>query len=210
MISQSQIIRVVSLSLVSSLSPQFFDDQIFYRVIPGFLTQFGVAADPHVMESWNLKQFADEPKKVGFEHGTVSFAGAGDNSRSCHIFIAMQPGGNNLGSAPHETPLGRIVEGIQFLDRLASNYVKSGYPDLTELQSKIGQRGNVAAKDYPKLDRIYTCRVKDPNKKDAISPLWLFATVALTGAFLCGFWQRYRRRKARLGVSQADEAKGLV
>merc|ERR1711924_301057 len=141
----------------------FFDEQIFYRVIPGFLTQFGVAAKPEVQAVWNDRTFPDEPKKTGFEHGTVSFAGAGENSRSCHVFIAMKPGGLGLGHAPHETPLGRISKGIEFLDSLAHRYEATGYPDLTELQGEIGAHGNIAAKDYPKLDRIKTCKVKEPT-----------------------------------------------
>merc|ERR1712176_1429297 len=71
----------------------FFDDMLFYRVIPGFLTQFGVASKPQVQKKWNDRTFPDEPKKVAFEHGTVSYAGAGKDSRSCHIFIAFAPGG---------------------------------------------------------------------------------------------------------------------
>jgi len=48
----------------------------------------------------------------------------------------MQPGGNNLGSAPHETPLGRISKGIEFLENLSRHYRATGYPDLTELQGE--------------------------------------------------------------------------
>lgn len=136
----------------------FFDDMIFYRVISGFLTQFGVAADPNVQKRWDDRRFPDEPKKATFQHGTVSYAGAGKDSRSCHVFIAFGPNGRSLGNAPHETPLGRVTEGLETLDRIQQNYKRAGYKDLTSLQGKIRTEGNRAAAGYPLLDRVHHCR----------------------------------------------------
>lgn len=145
----------------------FFDDQLLYRVIPGFLVQFGVAAKPEVMKKWDNKRFPDEPKKQQFKHGTVSFAGAGEDSRSCHLFIAFKPHGETLGQAPHESPIGEVVAGLKVLDNIQENYGKAGYQDLSFLQSGISASGNIAAKDYPKLDRIKTCRKVESSATDA-------------------------------------------
>eukprot|EP00928_Gymnodinium_smaydae_P049101 TRINITY_DN32916_c0_g1_i1.p1 TRINITY_DN32916_c0_g1~~TRINITY_DN32916_c0_g1_i1.p1 ORF type:complete len:345 (+),score=33.48 TRINITY_DN32916_c0_g1_i1:73-1107(+) len=136
----------------------FFDDQVFYRVIPGFLTQFGVAADPQMQAKWDPRTFPDEPKKARFKHGTVSFAGSGLNSRSCHVFIAFQPSGIHLGGAAHETPLGQVTAGIEVLDTIQRNYQSAGYADLTHLQGDLRRDGNSAVASYPKLDRILRCR----------------------------------------------------
>jgi len=144
----------------------FFTDQLFYRVIPGFLMQFGVAAEPKMMAEWDSQTFADEPKKAPFEHGTVSFAGNGIDSRSCHLFIALQPNGLGLGNAPHETPLGKIVHGIETLQALTSNYERSQYGDLTHLQGEIASRGNAAAEQFPQLDKIQKCRIVAENPKE--------------------------------------------
>ena len=38
----------------------FFSDQILYRTIPGFLVQFGVAADPEVQSRWSDKRIKDD------------------------------------------------------------------------------------------------------------------------------------------------------
>merc|ERR1712196_204246 len=65
---------------IDLVSDKFFDHQLLYRVIPGFLVQFGVAANPKVQKKWDNLRIVDEPKKVGFKHGTVSFAGAGPDS----------------------------------------------------------------------------------------------------------------------------------
>lgn len=83
---------------------------LLYRVIPGFLVQFGVAADPALMAAWKDQQFADEPNRASFRAGTLSYAGAGVNSRSCHFFVALEPSGLRLGKAKHETTIGYVEE----------------------------------------------------------------------------------------------------
>ena len=74
-----------------------------------------------------MAKIPDEPKKVQFKKGTLSFAGNGPNSRSCHVFIAMEPHGLSLGNALHETPLGEITDNVEVLDRIAENFQNAGY-----------------------------------------------------------------------------------
>merc|ERR1719329_674165 len=138
---------------------KFFDGQLIYRVIPDFLFQFGVAAIPQVQAHWDGKRFKDEPKVVPFEHGTVSFAGAGQDSRSCHIFVALAPQGTRLGSAPHETPIGKVTAGLDVLDRIVANAKAANYGDLTDLQQKLISQGNSAAARHTKLDAFNSCHV---------------------------------------------------
>eukprot|EP00927_Polykrikos_kofoidii_P068753 TRINITY_DN64075_c0_g1_i1.p1 TRINITY_DN64075_c0_g1~~TRINITY_DN64075_c0_g1_i1.p1 ORF type:complete len:206 (-),score=35.57 TRINITY_DN64075_c0_g1_i1:106-723(-) len=137
----------------------FFDDQIVYRVIPGFIAQFGVAADPLVQQEWQDKTIADEPKMQRFRHGTLSFAGNGQDSRTCHFFLTLAPHGTALGRSPHETPLGQVTDGFDVLLKLQEQYKRTGYGDLSFLQRDLVERGNDAAKQYPSLDRIKTCRL---------------------------------------------------
>ena len=152
-----------------------FTDQLFYRVLPGFLIQFGVAADPAQMAKWDWTPsptgekiwvnhpIADEPNREKFRAGTVSFAGNGENSRSCHFFIAMEPHGPKLGSAPHETTLGFVdqqtdEDGLGVMDRICRKFVAHGYiyadPDTGHLQNALIDYGNSAAAEYPLMDRI--------------------------------------------------------
>merc|ERR1711924_122269 len=87
-------------------------------------------------------------KQVGFEHGTVSFAGDGEDSRSCHIFIAFEPNGLQLGHAPHETPIGKVTKaGLPALERMQEDYKAAGYGDLTFLQQDLITQGFQAAAD---------------------------------------------------------------
>lgn len=136
----------------------FFTDMLLYRVIPGFLVQFGVAAEPQVQAKWQNNKIPDETNQVKFRGGTLSFAGAGANSRSCHLFVALSPNGANLGNALHETTLGHITE-VEVFEQVAKNFQASGYPDTGSLQGALVTQGNAAATKYPKLDKILSCTV---------------------------------------------------
>ena len=136
----------------------FFTDMLLYRVIEGFLVQFGVVADPQVQAKWQDANIVDEPNKIPFRAGAISFAGNGKDSRSCHLFVALAPNGVQLGRAMHETTLGHLdPEGIETFERVVENHRAAGYADTGELQGPLVQLGNAAAAEYQKLDRIVTC-----------------------------------------------------
>lgn len=123
-----------------------------------------MAANPHQTAKWNKRQFADEPNLKRFERGTLSFAGSGVDSRTCHLFIAF--GHNNLGtSTPHETNLGQVtLDTMATLDTIEQTYKRSGYKDLTSLQGRLVHMGNKAAQNFPMLDRIHHCQRLDGKK----------------------------------------------
>lgn len=156
---------------------RFFDGQLIYRMLPGFLVQFGVAADAEVQRKWQERTIPDdEQKNIPFSQGTVSFAGNGKHSRSTHIFISLDPHGRSLGKADHERPFGRIDDPQQ-QQMIASFY--HGYGDITELQGSLMRRGNGAASDYPLLDRIKSCRVEPSLVETARGRLAEGSTLAL-------------------------------
>ena len=89
------------------------------RVLPGFLVQFGCASDPEVQAQWKDAKIPDEPNRATFRQGTVSYAGGGTDSRSCHLFVALSPKGAELGGAARRVQvLGhvRVVERVQDAD----------------------------------------------------------------------------------------------
>lgn len=144
----------------------FFDDQLFYRVEPGFLIQFGIAADPSMQARWDPRAGApiaplpDEPNRAKFKNGSVSFAGSGVDSRSCSLFIALEPFADNFGEAPHETVIGNVEEeggGMTVLEQLVRNREERAYGDLLDLQTSLRIQGNEAAAEYPGVDRIIAC-----------------------------------------------------
>lgn len=161
-----------------------FTDMLFYRVLPGFLIQFGVAADPAQQRKWDYTldsngekvwmnpPLADEPNRAKFRAGSISFAGAGENTRSCHLFIAMEPYGSKvLGAGPHETTIGFVEagsdgrvglgDGLEVMDRICRKHKHHGYPDTGSLQGALIEHGNAAAAEYPELDRIESAEMID-------------------------------------------------
>ena len=142
----------------------FFTDQLLYRVDPGFVVQFGIASQPLMQAKWDPKIGApvaplpDEPNRAAFKAGSVSFAGSGVDSRSCHLFIALEPGARALGKASHETVLGNVEdEGMLVLEQLVKNREEKDYGNLIDLQSSLAVQGNEAAAEFPGIDRIIAC-----------------------------------------------------
>ena len=144
----------------------FFTDQLLYRVDPGFVIQFGMASHPEMQSRWDpnlgapVAPLPDEPNREKFRHGSVSFAGSGLDSRSCHVFIALEPGGTSLGDAPHEAVLGNVeVEdgGMLAVESIVRNREGTDYGDLLDMQSSILREGNSALDNFPGIDRIVAC-----------------------------------------------------
>ena len=143
--------------VLEMVEDKFFDNMLLYRVIANFLVQFGVAADPEKQARYDTRRIADEPNKEAFRKGTISFAGNGKDSRSCHLFVALNTG---LGNAPHEATLGHLDQkGFATFERVVKNHKAAGYPDTGHLQGALAKQGNSAATAYPKLDSIETCEL---------------------------------------------------
>ena len=142
---------------------RFFDGQLLYRVVPGFVVQFGIAADPALTAKWAAEpQLADEPNRSPFRRGSLSFAGNGVGSRTHHLFFALEPHGEELGGAPHETTLGWVDEAdLYALEQIVSNHAMAGYEDTGHLATTLFEQGNMAAMEYPGLGFIERCELLD-------------------------------------------------
>ena len=129
----------------------FFDENRFFRVVPGFIVQFGLAGEPKVNEQWDDKPIRDDPARQSNLRGTITFATEGPNTRSHQLFInlADNPRLDKLGF----TPIGRVVSGMAAVDSI--------YPGYEEdpRQAMIQRLGNsYLARMFPKLDYIRTAR----------------------------------------------------
>jgi peptidyl-prolyl cis-trans isomerase A (cyclophilin A) len=130
----------------------FFDGARFYRVVPGFVVQWGYAADPALTNRWK-SAIPDDPVGASNVRGTITFAATSEpNSRSTQLFINYGDNArlDSLGFAP----LGKVVSGMDVVDRIYSGYGES--PD----QGRIAEAGNsYLSKEFPKLDYIKTARI---------------------------------------------------
>jgi peptidyl-prolyl cis-trans isomerase A (cyclophilin A) len=136
----------------------FYDDVRFFRVLPGFMAQFGMNGTPSVTKAWDPMSIPDDSVKQSNARGMVTFAMGGPNTRTTQLFINYVDNHNldGMGFAP----IGRVVEGMQVVDSLNGAYGEGppgGYgPD----QTRLGAEGNAyLERSFPKLDFIKSARV---------------------------------------------------
>ena len=92
----------------------FYDDVRFFRVLDGFMAQFGMSGDPGIQAAWRNQQLKDDPVRQGNKRGYISFAMSGPNSRTTQAFINFQ---NNAGlDGQGFAPFGRVVQGMDVVD----------------------------------------------------------------------------------------------
>ena len=132
----------------------FFDGVTFFRVVKGFVVQFGISADPAVSRAWQNATIKDDPVKASNTLGTITYADAGPDTRSTQVFVNL---GNN---APLDSrgfsPFGRVTSGMGVVDRLYGGYGEQPTND----QQQISSQGNAfLRKHFPKLDSIVTARL---------------------------------------------------
>lgn len=125
----------------------FFRDIAFFRVVPGFVAQFGIHGRPDVARAWSAARLEDDPVVESNERGTVVFASAGPDSRTTQLFINF--GDNRRLDGMGFAPLGRIVEGMGVVDAIHSGHGQK--PD----QGRIAAEGNAYLRaDFAELDYI--------------------------------------------------------
>ncbi len=141
----------------------FYDDAGFFRVVPGFMVQWGIAADPAKHAQWDLN-INDDPMVDGISNkrGYVSFAKTGaPNSRSTQLFINYAD--NSRLDPQGFSPFGKVILGMDVVDRISSAHGEE--PD----QSAIEQQGNGYLKKYfPKLDYIKSIQILSDDQPDQI------------------------------------------
>ena len=133
----------------------FYDNARFFRVLSGFMAQFGLNADPDVQRAWSLAGLPDEPTRQSNTRGFVSFAReSSPNSRYTMVFINYKD--NSYLDSEGFPPFGQVVTGMDVADKLYGGYGRTNVPD----QRRIVSEGNAyLAAEYPKLDFITRARI---------------------------------------------------
>lgn len=138
-----------------AVSTGYYDGARFFRSIRGFVTQFGIAADPALSAQWRGKQIADDSVLQSNRRGALVFASGGPNTRTTQMFVNLRD--NPRLDAMGFSPIGEIIRGIDAIDSL---YVGYGDGPNGPQQDKIGAEGEAyLAANFPLLDRIVMAKV---------------------------------------------------
>ena len=133
----------------------YYDDVRFHRVVPGFITQWGVSGDPEVDAAWYERGMPDDPVVASNVRGTIAYAFTEPETRATQIYINMVD--NSRLDAQGFAPFGRVAEGMEsVVDSIFSGYgEESGGGVRNGDQSRIVTEGNAYLDaNFPELDRV--------------------------------------------------------
>ena len=125
----------------------FYDEARFFRVVPNFMVQFGINADPAVQTKFK-NTIQDDPVKESNKRGFVTFAQtSAPNSRSTQIFVNFKD--NSFLDSQRFAPFGQVTSGMDAVDKITAEYGEK--PNQGSIQSQ----GNAYLKtSFPKLDYV--------------------------------------------------------
>jgi len=133
----------------------YFDNARIFRVVPGFVAQFGISAYPPVTAAWHNATIKDDPRNQSNKRGTIVFATSGPNTRTTQLFINLKD--NSFLDSQGFTPFG-VVDGN------GMNVVEmfyDQYGDNAGLDQEPIEKGGEAyiAQKWPKLDTIKSATI---------------------------------------------------
>jgi len=139
----------------------YYDGARFFRVLSGFMAQFGIHRDPQVSAVWRERRIPDDPVRQSNTRGMVSFATAGPNTRTTQAFINYRD--NSMLDGQGFAPFGRVVEGMEIVDRLYAAYGEGAPQGRGPDQGRIQAEGNAyLEREFPKLDYVKRATVVTP------------------------------------------------
>jgi len=131
----------------------YFNNASFFRVVYGFVAQFGLSPVPAVNAAWQHTEISDDPVKQTNAEGTLTFASRGPNTRTTQLFINLA--NNSRLDGMGFSPFAKVVEGMDVVEKLYSGYGES--PDQGQITS-VGRP--YLDKTFPDLDRIRVARIE--------------------------------------------------
>jgi peptidyl-prolyl cis-trans isomerase A (cyclophilin A) len=138
----------------------FYDKNAIFRVIPGFIAQWGINGDSQVNKSWSEISIKDDPPKVPNKTGTVVFAKTSEpNSRTTQVFVNLADNSATLDPQGF-TPFGEVIQGMENVMHFYSGYGEGQPGGEGPSQAAIADIGNAYLEEhYPKLDYIKKAQV---------------------------------------------------
>jgi peptidyl-prolyl cis-trans isomerase A (cyclophilin A) len=137
---------------------RYYDEARFFRVLKGFIAQFGAHRDFNVHDKWRTLFIVDDPPKAKNVRGTLAFAKSDPNTRSTEVFINLA--NNTVLDDQYFVPFAWIVEGLEVADRLYSGYgeMRPEGKDIDPGRVE-GETNEYLVQRFPKMDYIKTARL---------------------------------------------------
>ncbi|MGB6538126.1 MAG: peptidylprolyl isomerase [Xanthobacteraceae bacterium] len=136
----------------------FYNTDRFFRVLPGFMAQFGISGDPRIAAAWQEANITDDPVRQSNRRGFITFATAGPHTRTTQVFINY--GDNHALDGMGFAPFGRVVSGMNVVDALYGGYGEGAPQGQGPEQDRIQRQGNsYLMRDFPKLDFIKSATI---------------------------------------------------
>ena len=134
----------------------YFDECRFFRVVPGFMVQFGMNGNPATQQEWD-RNIKDDPVTQSNKRSFVTFATSGLDSRTTQLFINFADNASLDGQG--FAPFGKVIEGMEHVDAINAEYGES--PE----QGSIKNSGNAYLnQNFPKLDYIKQMSIVSETK----------------------------------------------
>lgn len=145
----------------------FFNGAHIFRVIPGFVAQFGIAEDPAKANEWKTKRLEDDPVSMKNKKGRISFAAAGKNSRSTQVFVNFND--NIWLDKQGFAPFAEVVEGMDVLEKIYGGYGEAEPYGKGPLQQRIEAEGTQYLKaHFPELSVIKSVELSRTKASKAL------------------------------------------
>jgi peptidyl-prolyl cis-trans isomerase A (cyclophilin A) len=129
----------------------FYDNVRFYRVIRGFMAQFGINGDTSIQAVWRGAQIQDDPVVQSNLRGYITFATGGPNTRTTQLFINLVD--NTSLDRSGFAPFGRVISGMDVVDKIHNGYGEGAPRGSGPEQGRIQMEGNrYLEQEFPRLD----------------------------------------------------------
>jgi len=140
----------------------YYDDTRIYRVLDGFMAQFGLNGNPYVNQVWKSEFLVDDPVRETNARGRVAFAKGGRHTRTTEVFISFKDNGPL--DAQGFAPFGEVVEGMDVVDAFYAAYGDGPPRGTGPYQAMAAARGNeYLDADFPELTRILRATIESPG-----------------------------------------------
>jgi peptidyl-prolyl cis-trans isomerase A (cyclophilin A) len=133
----------------------YYDNTSFFRVLRGFVVQWGISAYPPVTAAWEHAPIKDDPVVQSNLRGYLTYAMGGPNTRTTQVFINLVD--NKRLDGMGFAAFGQVTEGMEVVEALYAGYGEGAPDGQGPEQDKIEKQGkSYLDKDFPQLDSIKT------------------------------------------------------